>query len=1670
MVASAVAFSFVRTNRHPRLPASLGSRRLRVVIALAIVAFPLMFTAAGPGGAASTGLVASYAFDEGSGAQAGDSSGNSQNGSVSGATWVAGRYGGALSFDGVNDSVSLPALGTFYKSGFTLEAWVQKQGPKVDVAAIGSWAGGSANGGPMVWVHHQVGRYHLTLTRTASNYLDSGQAPTVGTWQHLAATFDGTTARFYVNGVETANRAFTGNVGDANVWRIGAYGPTAGGFFDGIIDEVRIYNRAITAAEVQSDMNTAVGPPDVSPPSAPTSFAAGTATDTSIATSWTASDDDRGVAYYNVYRGSTKVGSPTSTSFTFTGLICGTQYTFGVEAVDGGNNVSGRTTVTASTLACGAPAPPGGLVAAYGFDEGTGTSTADRSGNGNTATIVGPSWTVGRFGEALSFDGVNDTVNLPALGTFYDTRFTLSAWVKKSGTKTDSAIVGSWVGGAQNGGPMLWVHNSVNRYHLTLNRTASTYLDSGRTPTTGQWQYVAATWDGTTARFYVDGVETANRAYTGNVGDSNTWRVGAYGPGPIGFFDGAIDEVRIYSRALSAAEVQTDMNAPVPRDTVPPTTPGTLTASGAVNGVTLNWGASSDNFGIVRYDVYRSTTAGFTPSSANQIATVSTTSYPDPDLAPATYYYRVIAEDSSGNASSPSNQASGVVPVDTTPPTVSITTPAGGAQVWGTISVIASAADNNRVSGVQFMLNGAPLGAEDTSSPFSTAWSTASVPDGPYALTAVARDPAGNTRTSAAVNVTVNSSFAPPGLVAAYGFEEPTGTLAADGSGNGNGGTVNGATRTTDGRFGSALAFDGVNDSVDLPGLGSFYKTGFTLEAWVRKQSALTDDTAVVGTWVSGTAGGGPMVWVSTNGIWTGTLATGLANYLTSGAAPTAGQWQHVAFSYNGSTARFYVNGTEVANRPFSGNVGDSNTWRIGAYGSTAMGFFDGTIDEVRIYSRALTQTEIEGDMSAPVPRDNQAPTIASVTPASGAAGVSVGATVTARFSEPMDPATITTSTIGLATASGTAVPATVTYDASTRTATLTPTAALAFGTQYRVTIEGGPTDPRAKDVAGNALAADTTWTFTTQATAAPILLLTSSSRPFSSYAAEILKAEGLNSYTTLDISRLSIQLLNAFSVAVVGEMPLTPTDVSTLTTWVNSGGRLITLRPDPQLASLLGITSQGTTLTNGYLLVNTASGPGAGIVNQTIQYHGPADRYSIAGATTVATLYSSATASTTSPAVTIRNVGANGGQAAAFTYDLSRSVVYTRQGNPAWVGQDRDHVAGAANIMSTDLFFGAAPGDVQPDWVNLDKVAIPQADEQQRLLANMIELMSRDRTPTPRFWYLPRGLKTAVVMTGDDHGHGETAPRFDQYKAISPAGCSVANWTCVRATSYMYPDTPIANPAGYNADGFELALHPNDGFGCSDPDPATLEANYTSELADFAANYPSLPAPKTSRFHCISWPDYTSHAEVELAHGIRMDTNYYYFPFDWTGDRPGWWTGSGFPMPFAKADGTKIDIYQLATQMPDETTGDRSEDIHAADWIALMLDRALGSQGYYGVVTANDHTDYEEHEGSQAIVDAALARGVPVISTKQMLDWTDGRNSSSFSGVGWNGNNLGFTITVGAGANGLQAMLPSQSGARTISTITRGGTNVTFTTQTIKGISYAVFTATAGTYTATYQ
>jgi hypothetical protein len=111
---------------------------------------------------------------------------------------------------------------------------------------------------------------------------------------------------------------------------------------------------------------------------------------------------------------------------------------------------------------------------------------------------------------------------------------------------------------------------------------------------------------------------------------------------------------------------------------------------------------------------------------------------------------------------------------------------------------------------------------------------------------------------------------------------------------------------------------------------------------------------------------------------------------------------------------------------------------------------------------------------------DTTPPTVTGVSPAEGATGVATTTAVTATFNEAMDPATINTSTVEVRTPTNTLVPATVSYNATTRTATLTPTNALLPNTTYTATVQGEQADPRVKDLAGNPLATDRTWSFTT--------------------------------------------------------------------------------------------------------------------------------------------------------------------------------------------------------------------------------------------------------------------------------------------------------------------------------------------------------------------------------------------------------------------------------------------------------------------------------------------------------------------------------------------------------------------------------------------------------------
>ena len=319
------------------------------------------------------------------------------------------------------------------------------------------------------------------------------------------------------------------------------------------------------------------------------------------------------------------------------------------------------------------------------------------------------------------------------------------------------------------------------------------------------------------------------------------------------------------------------------------------------------------------------------------------------------------------------------------------------------------------------------------------------------------------------------------------------------------------------------------------------------------------------------------------------------------------------------------------------------------------------------------------------------APQIVSVAPAPGEFNIVTTVTPTATFSEPLDPASVNESTVMLSDMANNPVPVIASYDASAFKITITPAAPLKQIQVYTVTIKGGASAPHITDATGTPLAFDYTWSFlvTRFGPAIPILVITTTGNDFTQYYPEILRSEGFNSVNAMDITQITSSTLAQYDVAILGETPLTSAQVTLLSDWVTAGGKLIAMRPDKRLASLLGITDASSVQSEAYLPVNTAQEPGVSIIDQTIQYHSPTDLHTLNGAAAVASIYSSPTQSTSNPAATLHSMGTNGGQVAAFTFDLAQSIA---------------------------------------DCVNLDKAAVPQADELRRLLRNIILLMIADR------------------------------------------------------------------------------------------------------------------------------------------------------------------------------------------------------------------------------------------------------------------------------------------------------------------------------------------------------
>jgi hypothetical protein len=215
-----------------------------------------------------------------------------------------------------------------------------------------------------------------------------------------------------------------------------------------------------------------------------------------------------------------------------------------------------------------------GLVGYWSFNEGTSTIAGDFSGNGNHGTLQSfanpptatSGWGNGKFGHALNFDGADDGVNVGKNPSINDLpSMTISAWVKARSLGEGS--VGRIIDKSNSTGYAFWISSTASTNNISFLANFATPMirrSSSNAIIFNEWRHVVVTWDGSftaaNTHLYVNGVETGYAVTTngsgGYVSDANdNLVIGNDSPSPVSTFDGLIDEVRVYNRALSASEV-----------------------------------------------------------------------------------------------------------------------------------------------------------------------------------------------------------------------------------------------------------------------------------------------------------------------------------------------------------------------------------------------------------------------------------------------------------------------------------------------------------------------------------------------------------------------------------------------------------------------------------------------------------------------------------------------------------------------------------------------------------------------------------------------------------------------------------------------------------------------------------------------------------------------------------------------------------------------------------------------------------------------------------------------------------------------------------------------------------------------------------------------------------
>lgn len=999
-----------------------------------------------------------WPLDEAIGTTFSDNTGVRADGKLfNGAAWVAGHAGTALMFDGIDDYASIGYFANL--PVWTVSVWAKS--PAAPANGLASGPVQRHSNFQINW-NHSSGRFQgaAALKVLGVEYGASFGALDANTWYHLVATYDGETLKAYRNGVLVTSNTTPSGPADSEAAPLTLAKGLTGGQFQGTVDDVRIFDRPLTAPEI-ADL-AGVPPPDTTPPSAPSGLTA-TANGEAVGLAWAAASDlQSGVAEYRLYRGTVAAGTKTlratvgpatfeyndtqtgpnttyyyqvtavngvgieglasneasaltgnlppppptglsataaseqialnwsnspaqdlagynvfrsttasgpfsrintslvlTSDYSDTGLVNGTRYYYVVTAIDLAAQESNPSASVFATAGV-PPAPSSSLIAYWQLDEGAGTTAVDSSGHGLTATLLnGTAWTTGVSGEGVTFDGINDYVsttfnqNLPA--------WTVAFWVRSPAAPAN-AISSSPVH-RQKTFQFNWNHEDARfRGAVALRVNRVWHAASFGPLQANTWYHLTGTYDGETLRAYRDGVVVSeNTAPAGPPEDEIAPLLFGKHSAANNFFQGSVDDVRIYDRALESQDVATLARV----DDSAPSAPGSLTATAVGQSVALSWTAAFDaETGIGQYRIYRGTSPG--PGKV-QIAAVggSALQYTDSSTGASTaYFYEVTAANPVRLEGPPSPEASAVTGDSPPLAPANVTALAGNGQValnWddnGESDLAGYRVYRRLASSSTLIQIGPPLVT------VSAYTDTSVINETSYVYVVTALDVTDH-ESQASAPVPATPTMHDVTLAGNWELDEGTGTVAVDASIYGRNGNIRNGALWVPGVMGAALSFDGINDYVNIPYTEN--PTSWTVAVWVKSPASPTTGLATGPVHRNKTF---QINWNHPDPNFRGSVALKAGQWYSASFGPLAADtWYHLVATYDGDTLKAYRNGVLVSTNTGPSGPPDPETLPLMlARNAGAGNYFAGTIDGVRVYTRPLTAAEIAALAGVPQP------------------------------------------------------------------------------------------------------------------------------------------------------------------------------------------------------------------------------------------------------------------------------------------------------------------------------------------------------------------------------------------------------------------------------------------------------------------------------------------------------------------------------------------------------------------------------------------------------------------------------------------------------------------------------------------------------------------------------